>query len=55
MDVSQDDGTDVLEVGAAKRGTWRTVVSRRASRIMLTIKYDALHLVCEFFQISFAS
>jgi hypothetical protein len=47
MDVSQEDGTDVVKVGVVKRGrTRRAASSRRACRIMLTIEYDALCLVC---------
>jgi hypothetical protein len=46
MDVSQNDGADIVEVGVAKRGTWRTA-SRRSGRVTLTIKYDTFCLVCE--------
>jgi hypothetical protein len=46
MDVSQDDGADIVKVGVAKRGTWRTA-SRRSGRVTLTIEYDTFCLVCE--------
>jgi hypothetical protein len=46
MDVSQNDGADIVKVDVAKRGTWRTV-SRRSGRVTLMIEYDTLCLVCE--------